>query len=196
MTGRWGLRALAGAGVGTVLAGGFLATLYRLEQRDAFCIACHLHEEKYERFRRIAGGAKDLAGAHGARGVRCIGCHGGADAWARAKIWAVAARDTAKFLLGRYREPDHMTLPLTDADCGWCHRAVDDLAWQMARETWYHAPQHAGLDVKNACVDCHPAHPPPGRGRRFLQAAVVLPRCYECHPPGPTLRSLPIFRES
>ena len=185
----------AGAGAGLALAASFFTGLYRFEQHDPFCIACHLHEEKYARFLRPAGHPVDLAGAHGAKGARCIGCHGGADAWARTKIWSVAARDTATFLVGQYREPDHMTLPLTDADCRWCHRDIEDSGWQMARETWYHAPQHTGLPVKSTCVDCHQAHTASQPARRFLQNASVLPECHKCHPPGPTLRSLPIFRE-
>jgi NapC/NirT cytochrome c family protein len=189
---RWLLPAAAAA---LAVAASFLAGLYRWEQRDPFCIACHLHEEKYGRFAPASGPPGDLAAAHGAAGIRCIGCHGGADAWARAKIWAVAARDTAKFLAGRYREPDHMTLPLTDADCRWCHRAMDDPARPARPAAWFHTLVHAGLPAKSACVDCHQAHPPASKERRFTHAAVVLPACYKCHPPGPTLRSLPIFRE-
>lgn len=184
-----------GAAAALALGAGFLAVLPRLERRDPFCIACHLHEEIYVRFRRPAGRSVDLAGAHAAAGVRCIGCHGGADAWARAKIWTVAARDAAKYLASRYREPDHMTLPLSDADCRWCHARIDDGDWQVRRVGWFHAPQHAGLPEKSACVDCHRAHPPAAPTRGFLSAAAVLPRCYLCHPPGPMLRSLPIFRD-
>ncbi len=191
----WLRRLVLAAGASLVLAAGFLATLYRFEQRDPFCIACHLHQEKYDRFQRPGGRVADLAGAHGAKGVNCIGCHGGADALARAKIWAVAARDTAKYLARRYREPDHMDLPLTDADCRSCHQEVDDLNWHMRAGALFHAPQHSGLPAKSACVECHRAHPPADATRHFVHASVVLPACYKCHPPGPTLRSLPIFRE-
>jgi Fur family zinc uptake transcriptional regulator len=43
-----------------VLGAALLTTLNRLEQRDPFCVACHLHQEKYDRFTRARGRVEDL----------------------------------------------------------------------------------------------------------------------------------------
>jgi len=60
-----------------------LAVVAAKERDNRFCVSCHLHEEKFDRFTSTA--ATDLAGVHQVkdRGVGCIACHGGADAGMR-----------------------------------------------------------------------------------------------------------------
>jgi predicted CXXCH cytochrome family protein len=106
----------------------FLTGLAAKERNDRFCVACHLHDEKFGRL--IASSPADLAGFHHWRKgeVGCIACHGGADLGMRLRVWAVAEFDTAKFLVGAYREPTHMRLPLRDAECRQCHTRIPPAA--------------------------------------------------------------------
>ena len=107
-----------------ILATLFLVGLAAKERDDRFCVACHLHDEKFERL--TASSASDLAGLHHNKKaeVGCIACHGGADLDMRLRVWTVAGIDTLKFLVGRYREPDHMRLPLRDLECRQCHTPI------------------------------------------------------------------------
>lgn len=168
----------------------FLGALAQKERDNRFCISCHLHEEKFTRF--LAPVSRDLAGVHqGEKSVRCIDCHGGADPAMRARVWAMAAVDTAKFLIGRYREPDHMRLPLRDAECRQCHTPILQKApsfptgeGEMQSErsgNAYHAIRdHDGVTV--ACIRCHTSHTADGEARfGFLARSRVLPICRECH---------------
>src|SRR5215831_14934088 len=116
-----GVAAIIGAFIVGVL---FLAGLAAKERDNRFCVSCHLHDEKFERLN--ASSAADLAGLHHNKKaeVGCIACHGGADLGMRLRVWTVAGLDTFKFLVGRYREPDHMRLPLRDLECRQCHTPI------------------------------------------------------------------------
>jgi predicted CXXCH cytochrome family protein len=179
--------ALAGLGV---LAGTFLAGLAAKERDDRFCISCHLHEAKFTRFRSPA--PSDLAGLHHrSDDVRCIDCHGGADPVMRVRVWTVAGIDTLRFLAGRYREPDHMRLPLRDAECARCHTPIlkarralatgDDESLGGSGGDTYHAIRaHDGVEV--ACVRCHASHTTDSEpALMFIAASRVQPICRECH---------------
>jgi len=102
----------------------FLTGLAAKERDNRFCVACHLHDEKFGRL--MASSPTDLAGLHHRRKdeVGCIACHGGAAMGMRLRVWAVASLDTVKFLVGKYREPTHMRLPLRDAECRQCHTPI------------------------------------------------------------------------
>src|SRR5207249_6442242 len=91
---------------------------------NRFCVACHLHDEKFMRLLVLP--PKDLAGLHHERdpSVGCIACHGGHGTRMRMAVRTVAALDTLKFLAGAYREPTHMKLPLRDAECRPCHTPI------------------------------------------------------------------------
>jgi hypothetical protein len=190
----------------------FLAGLAAKERDDRFCVACHLHEEKFARL--TAAAPTDLAGFHHARdlSVGCIACHGGADLPMRLRVWTVAGFDTVRFLTGLYREPTHMRLPLRDAECRSCHTpilepATPGLPSPAAPASPPHGPQddaaaaygtrpedeargqtsfHAIVDhatVNVRCVRCHTAHTTDSEPRRrFLSAPAVSPVCKECHP--------------
>jgi predicted CXXCH cytochrome family protein len=119
--------------IGTFIVGVlFLAGLAAKERDDRFCVACHLHDEKFERL--TASSTADLAGLHHNKKpeIGCIACHGGADLDMRLRVWTVAGIDTLKFLVGRYREPDHMRLPLRDAECRHCHTPILPAARPMS----------------------------------------------------------------
>jgi predicted CXXCH cytochrome family protein len=189
-----------------ILATLFLAGLAAKEHDDRFCVACHLHDEKFERL--TASSASDLAGLHHNKKaeVGCIACHGGADLDMRLRVWTVAGIDTLKFLVGRYREPDHMRLPLRDLECRQCHTPVlklatapktseatraidpaDDSTFAMEATTEgragtsYHAiREHDTVKVK--CITCHVSHVTGSDAtHRFIVRARVAPVCRECH---------------
>ena len=173
-------------GLGLALPVAFAAALYHKERDDRFCVACHLHEEKFERF-LARPAATDLAGAHhaGREPVLCIGCHGGADPGRRFRIWGFAAVDTLRFLVGRYEEPERMRLPLRDADCRQCHDPIvrvslEEEAVQEGRGDTFHAiAEHRTVEI--ACVACHTAHTRGERRLQFLDRRIVLPLCRSCH---------------
>src|SRR5262249_7051248 len=121
---RWlaiGMAWMVGAAVFALL---FLSGLAAKERDNRFCVACHLHDEKFRRLTTAT--PTDLAGFHHARDttVGCIACHGGSDLHTRLTVWGVAGFDTVRFLVGAYREPTAMRLPLRDADCRQCHTPI------------------------------------------------------------------------
>lgn len=188
-----GLRGLAiGAGAlaaAALVSALFLTGLAARERDDRFCISCHLHEAKFTRFGAAA--PADLAAYHHRRqAVRCIDCHGGADPVMRLRVWAVAGVDTLRFLAGRYREPDHMRLPLRPAECRRCHTPIvarapaaadETAAGGEASGTGYHSIRdHDGVPI--GCGRCHASHTTDSEARlQFISRAHVQPVCRECH---------------
>lgn len=186
--------ALAGLVLAALLL--FLVGLAAKEKDNRFCVSCHLkgeeylHEEKFARF--VASVSSDLAGAHYTKkAVRCIDCHGGADLPMRLRVWAVAAYDTGKFLVGRYKEPDHMQLPLRDNECGQCHTPILKTLPKLSAEQEeavegrvadsYHGIRDHDT-VKITCVRCHTSHTTDGGAKTlFLARPRVQPICLECH---------------
>jgi nitrate/TMAO reductase-like tetraheme cytochrome c subunit len=181
---------LAGAGVlalGLGLPVAFGAALYKTEQDDRFCVACHLHEEKFTRF-QARPAATDLAGAHHTshrQAVRCIDCHGGADPVMRLRVWVVAGFDTLRFLVGRYEEPRRMRLALRDAECRQCHDPIIRVSLeqeeaQEGRGDSFHAiTEHR--TVRTTCIACHTSHTPGQKRLQFIDRRIVLPLCRACH---------------
>ena len=181
----------AGALAGTaLLCGVFLIGLAAKERDDRFCISCHLHEEKFARFRAAA--PADLAAAHRAKKeVRCIDCHGGADPVMRVRVWSVAGVDTLRFLIGRYREPEGMRLPLRPAECRRCHTPIlaagrtlgaeqDEGKGGRGGDTYHAIRDHDSVRI--TCVRCHSAHTTDSEPvLQFISRARVQPVCHECH---------------
>ena len=182
----WAVVGLAGLALFTSL---FLLGLAAKERDDRFCIACHLHEEKFERF--VSMPSTDLTGPHHAKDVRCIDCHGGADLPMRLRVWSQAAVDTGRFFVGRYRESDHMRVQLRAKECSQCHTPIMKNAPVLTAEqeealegragNAYHALR--GHDtVRILCARCHPSHTTDGDPKaQFIARRVVEPLCRECH---------------
>ncbi len=182
----WCVVALAGLAVITSVS---LIGLVAKERDDTFCVACHLHEEKFTRF--TSAPFTDLTSPHHAKDVRCIDCHGGADAAMRFRVWSQAALDTSRFLVGRYREPDHMKLQLRPKECTQCHSPIlrrpqavtaeQEEALEGRAGNAYHAirPHDA---VWITCVRCHSSHTTDGDPKaQFIARKRVEPICRECH---------------
>ena len=180
------------AGLSLLLVVLFLVGLAAKERDNRFCVACHLHEEKFDRF--VAPVSLDLAGAHHTKkAVLCIDCHGGADLGRHLKVWVLAAYDTGRFLVGRYTEPDHMKLQLRDKECLQCHTPIlksapvalspeQEEALEGRTGDSYHAIRDHDT-VKTACVRCHTSHTIDGEARfQFLARPRLLPLCRDCHP--------------
>lgn len=187
------MRGGAGAGLaGTIILAlalpmTFGAALYKTEQDDRFCVSCHLHEEKFTRF-QARPAAADLAGAHHVnrrQAVRCIDCHGGAEAVMHLRVWAVAGFDTLRFLVGRYEEPRQMRLPLRDADCRQCHDPIvrvsleQEEAQEGRGDTFHAISEHR--TVRAPCVACHTAHTLGQKRLQFVDRRTALPYCRACH---------------
>ncbi len=166
-----------------------LVALAAKERNNKFCVACHLHEEKLKRF--VSAPPTDLTGPHHAKDIRCIDCHGGADAVMWFRVWSLAAWDTGRFLIGRYGEPDHMRLELRPKECTQCHTPIVKHAPALTAEqeealegragNTYHAIR-AHDAVRMTCVRCHTSHTTDGEPRaQFIARKRVEPICRECH---------------
>ncbi len=182
----WCVVALAGLAVITSV---FFVGLAAKERDNTFCVACHLHEEKLKRSTSVP--FTDLTGPHQAKDVRCIDCHGGADVAMRLRVWSLAAVDTGRFLVGSYREPDHMKLQLRPKECTQCHDPILRRAPALTAEqeealegqagNAYHAIR-AHDAVRITCVQCHSSHTMDGDPKaQFITRTRVEPICRECH---------------
>jgi predicted CXXCH cytochrome family protein len=182
----WSVTALAGL---ATFASLFFVSLSAKERDDNFCVACHLHEEKFKRFTSVP--AVDLTGVHHAKDVRCIDCHGGADLPMRLRVWSHAAKDTVKFLVGRYREPDSMRLTLRSKECSQCHTPIMKNAPTLSAEqeealegragnSYHSIRQHDAVRI--TCTRCHSSHTvDSGPKLQFIARSRVQPICRECH---------------
>lgn len=154
-------------------------TVYHFEQRNEFCVSCHLHEQLLATFEQGASDARDLAAMHftAMDAPRCIECHKGEGTIERAKVLAVAARDSVKYVLGVQHEPDHSDVPIADAGCMRCHRSLGD-GTPDAPE-FHRRTEHHQLPMR--CVGCHRAHKGGDPAQSFLVETDVLGACRQCH---------------
>jgi hypothetical protein len=171
-----------------LLAAVFLTGLAAKERDNRFCVACHLHDEKFGRL--MARSPTDLAGVHHQRKdeVGCIACHGGAALSMRLRVWAVAGLDTVKFLVGKYGEPTHMRLPLRDADCRQCHTPILPVArlWSVpAKPTGSGPPKPpTAVDPSDESTFVAEAETEGRRGNSFhaiREHDSVRVHCVRCH---------------
>jgi hypothetical protein len=192
--GLWGVGLIPALGFAGFVAGSLITD--RLEQDNRFCISCHaptkasqdygikvdtiakLHQEKYDGFYSRDGKVISLAGSHNVKSqVKCIDCHIGAGFRDYLIIKGIAARDAAKYLVGRYREPEGLTYALGERTCLKCH---PDGGQNLKNPKAFHnAPYHR--DPRNACSDYHRSHDEAPAESRFLQQVLVKPRCDSCH---------------
>lgn len=192
--GRWAGLALGGALVGAL---GAALMISRAEEQDAFCAGCHLRPERTYVGRAAAargGRAADLAAAHAAAGVSCVGCHRGDSSLPhRALALALGAWNAARTPFIPPDVPQHpVRLPgLPEAGCRLCHvreparggvpPGQPNPVTREAFENHFHTDLlRPDLRTSVRCVDCHPAH------RETLEPffvirEVVLPACERCH---------------
>lgn len=165
-----------------------------LEQRNAFCNACHLEPglPLHDAVRRDFEAAvpASLAGLHGRAALegradaafRCIDCHGGVSLAGRARVKALAAKDAFWYLTGHFEEPDGMRWPLWDEDCVQCHADFDEsepAAWESPR---FHQLAVHNVELGVGCVECHQVHEDGGNpDAYFLRATWVRSQCARCH---------------
>lgn len=169
------------------------------EERNVFCTSCHLKPEQtyYERsLVRSRNDALDLASAHAAASVDCVGCHRG-NQGLRDRIIALGlgSRNTVKFVLGQY-DPNHARVAvgflLTDS-CVRCHVAEPERGGVRPGEVspmvapGFENHFHTMLfDPKTktsvTCASCHQAHREAFPELQFLdRTKIVLPVCEKCH---------------
>jgi len=109
----------------------------------------------------------------------------------RLRVWTVAGIDSLRYLVGRYREPDHMRLPLRPKECSRCHTPILKNAPPLSAEqeealegragnTYHSIGAHS--TVRITCLRCHPAHMTDSEPRlQFIARSRVQPICRECH---------------
>ncbi len=165
-----------------------------LEQDNEFCNACHveeavpLHIDIRRAFDSVP--APTLAAAHAVAGnedredgaFRCIDCHGGVSFAGRARVKALAAKDTFWYVVGHFEEPDGMRWPLWDEDCVQCHAEFDETEsapWETPR---FHELSVHNVELGVDCVECHLTHGTDGDPEnQFLHATLVRSQCARCH---------------
>ncbi len=178
---RWLPLLLVGVLGGSVVAfGGSMVVTDYLEQRNTFCISCHLHEQKFADFHPVAGTQVTLAAAHNLpndKNVKCIDCHIGATMTDKLIVKYLAARDTVTYLFGTFEEPQHLRFALGSRTCLKCHTSGGQ---NTAQDNAFHnAPHHTKMPP--LCYDCHTVHPPSSVETRFLRERTVRPLCDQCH---------------
>jgi predicted CXXCH cytochrome family protein len=154
-------------------------TVYHFERRNEFCVSCHLHEPLLATFEHGAETARDLSAVHFAamESPRCIECHKGEGTIERAKVLAVAGRDSLKYLIGVHKEPDHSDVPIADAGCTRCHATLGGA--EVGAADFHRRAEHQSLPMR--CVACHQAHKGGDPAQSFLVEAHVVPVCRQCH---------------
>lgn len=186
--GRWGRRlALAGA---VALVSGTTAIAYvsHRERDNRFCVSCHLpdgkrlHAALFDRY--AANPPVNLSALHKTKKeVKCIDCHGGVGVVGRSRVLALAAKDSLKYVAGRFKESERMTTPLWDQDCVQCHGDYNAGSFpeggQAGGRDFHKHPDHRTLPT--TCVECHTSHVAGDPRIGFLNNNVVLPLCRRCH---------------
>jgi len=178
---RWLPFLLAGLPLLGVLAfgGGVVVTDY-LEADNRFCIACHLHEQKFTEYHPVQDKQITLAAAHnlpGPQHVACIDCHIGATFTDKMIVKLLAARDTFTYLFGTFHEPTRLTFALGSRTCEKCHTTGGQ---NPAQDNAFHnAPHHQKMPP--VCYECHTVHPTARAETRFLHERTVKPQCDICH---------------
>lgn len=159
--------------------GGFTAGMLHLEQRDGFCVSCHLHQRKHRRMHRPPARVGELAAAHFAGGVGCAACHREPGPLGRVvTLYTLGVRDTVRFLSGDYREPERLAQPLDNALCIECH--ADAVARSGNVDTYHgNAAHNDRQDIR--CTACHLHHEPGDPGYHYLQTAAFERGCASCH---------------
>jgi nitrate/TMAO reductase-like tetraheme cytochrome c subunit len=167
----------------------------RLESNNAFCTSCHLdagtplHREIARDFELWP--VSTLASKHGKAAVegraesafRCVDCHGGTGLAGRARVKVLAAKDAFWYVLGRFDEPKHMSVPLPDEDCSKCHAGHPAASAEPGAVEPFHALAVHNTNLGISCVACHEAHVSGGRAEAyFLRAERVMAECARCHP--------------
>ena len=170
--------------IGIALSFGFVSLMAsvevtdRLEQNNRFCIACHLHEQIFDNFLANSPRLVTMAGAHYHKGeVKCIGCHIGATVTDKLIVKWIAAKDTVRYLVGDFQEPDQLQFALGDRTCLKCH--PDSGQSQTRSGAFHNDPNHRGMRFE--CVACHQSHPVRDPSTLFLEEAIVRRMCQECH---------------
>jgi hypothetical protein len=166
----------------------FTAAVKYQDENNGFCIACHLHQQIYDRM--VGTPSATLAAAHfhqhgrptqmGHHPERCFTCHSGEHVSGWTQVTALSAWDAARWVAGDRHEPTHMRLALSNDACLKCH-AADIGGHTSADETekFHELADHR--QVKTACITCHVVHSQGEASKHFLDDAVVREQCTRCH---------------
>ncbi len=180
---RW-LLALAAAALVLAIAG--TGAGMALEENDTFCASCHTQPEVTFVARstdRSQEPGVDLAARHALldKGrVQCIGCHSGQTLPGRVwTVWTLGARDTLKWVSGRYNRPGQTHFPIQNPNCERCH---GDAAHQPGFNNHFHNLLYDPKAPPILCVACHPSHDAGADPRKFyVRDVAVYPTCNSCH---------------
>ncbi|MCS6964280.1 hypothetical protein [Thermoflexus sp.] len=184
-------------GAAFVVALGAALWVSRAEEEDSFCARCHLRPERTYVGRATAaraGRAVDLAAAHAAAGISCVGCHRGDQSLPqRGLALTLGAWNAVRTPFIPADIPQHpVRWPhLPEAGCWFCHirepqrggvePGAPNPVTLEAFENHFHTDLlRADLRTSVRCVDCHRAHQE-SLEPFFAIREIVIPACERCH---------------
>ncbi len=180
-----------------IIALGAALWVSRAEENDPFCAGCHLRPERTYVGRAAAarmGRAADLAAAHAAAGVSCVGCHRGDQSLQhRLLALTLGAWNTARTPFVPSEIPQHPVrlLVLPEAGCRLCHirepqrggvpsGALNPVTVESFENHFHTDLLRPDLRTSVRCVDCHRAHQE-SLEPFFTIREVVISACERCH---------------
>ena len=176
------MRFLLGIGLGAlvVIVAGSGAFVSHQEERNTFCVACHVEPEGefVARLSREDPETVDLAVRHHRLdAARCIDCHRGEGVTGRIGSLAAGARNTLPFLVGLHQDPGKLRGSFPNNFCVKCHQGIfEDRGF----------PNHVHSNIPTSkldirCATCHPSHQIGDEQALFMEAQFVYPVCNTCH---------------
>lgn len=166
-----------------VLFAGSFAVGNALEESNAFCASCHVHNLQYGRF--TGKKVTDLASEHAEEKVKCISCHREPGSGGRLYTFYRASRALGHYVIGDYKMPIETDAPPSDRACRKCHGPKTKGETRL--DGHFHSATNlakASSRIKGAsvgCATCHEAHDPPTKVTHWVAVDSANPACNRCH---------------
>lgn len=156
----------------------------QLKQKPDFCVSCHitdtkkLHGAKMDAMKSAP--PQNLASAHyhlKTKSVGCPDCHRGTDFKSSLEVFYFEIKNTLRYFVGSFHEPDKIEVLVHDPVCLGCHMG---LITKLQKPKYHAYPSHDGIK-RVLCVECHKTHMLRPENEKFLDMSVVLAQCDKCH---------------
>jgi len=145
-----------------------------------FCRSCHIssnqpmHSKKFSNF--LTDPPLNLAGRHRVEKMDCIDCHRGIDLKGKLIITYEELKNTGKYFIGRFVEPEGLNHDFQNINCRICHQRY------KRGSNFHNLSSHQG-SLPVLCIKCHIVHLKKNEKEIFfLNRTKVLQVCAQCHP--------------